>query len=858
MQKHKLTLLILILAVTTLACGLLSRSTPTPLPASVQQPTSSPTQTALPPTPEPTATARAESLPSPEPTYKEPVQLTGEIEITNELILAVYFYERFVMLEDLSGYVQRDYEYIQPLDAQILGPITIQEDGTPTYVLNLPAKPVSPAVDVDNDNQEDPGLQVWQVVMSANYMDDPFLGEDESGGWSGSYASARIDSENENEIIGGRLLIWSPDGSQEFPIGFGEDGLLFTQDDPVEPVLPGYTLVDLDEEPFSFTKDEILNVPLYEGDLSVNDYTEMSWAEAFKALHEKVSLEYPFTSLKNLDWDALYTQFAPLIEEAETQDDETAYFLALRDYAWSIPDGHIGLSFGEIGSQLFSEETEGGYGMAVTGLDDGSVVAMIVSPDGPADQAGISWGAEILEWDGLPISEALDQVVPWSMPFSTEEAKRIQQYRYLLRTIPGTQVEVTFKNPGAGSSETTTLSAVPESESFSATSVYAGYDFNALPVEYRFLPEGVGYIKINSLSEDINLIIRLWEWAIARMIDMDVPAIVIDLRQNSGGSPLGTLFASYFTDERIDISRSYYFSEKTGQFETYGPPSYTEPDDELNYNGQLGILVGPACASACEDVAYVLSQLDQTRVFGFYASSGMFGEVARGQYSLPGGYGFQAPTGMSQDMQGQIIIEGTGVLPDVRVPLNLDTVEAQYLDNRDVVLEYTLEVISQPLSAGIAPESPPKMGTVAQAQTALEAETPFLEDLALETYQEDQLSQAGMVYTYTIPLNTSQDLMWVYAWCTADQDSFDDNWSKIQLDFSINGQSVSQDDFALLEGEFNDNMCRVYYTVVSEFTVGEHILRTDITFTDSLNDGISAEDYPAGTHSYEYHVIIDR
>ena len=116
--------------------------------------------------------------------------------------MEVYFYERFVMLEDLSGYAHRDYEYVQPLDAQILGPITINEDDTLTYTLNLPAQPVSPAIDVDNDAQDDPGIQVWQVVMSANYMEDPFLGEDESGGWSSSYASARIDSENQNEIYG--------------------------------------------------------------------------------------------------------------------------------------------------------------------------------------------------------------------------------------------------------------------------------------------------------------------------------------------------------------------------------------------------------------------------------------------------------------------------------------------------------------------------------------------------------------------------------------------------------------------------------------------------------------------------------
>ena len=130
--------------------------------------------------------------------------------------------------------------------------------------------------------------------------------------------------------------------------------------------------------------------------------------------------------------------------------------------------------------------------------------------------------------------------------------------------------------------------------------------------------------------------------------------------------------------------------------------------------------------------------------------------------------------------------------------------------------------------------------------------------MALETYEDNQLSQAGEVYTYTIPLNTSQDLMWVYAWCAADQASFDDNWSKIKLDFSINGQTVSQDDFALLEGEFNDVICRLYYTVLTDFTIGEHILRTNVTFTDPLNDGLSDEDYPAGTYIYEYHVILNR
>jgi C-terminal processing protease CtpA/Prc len=785
----------------------------------------------------------------------EPVQITGNIEVSNALIVEVYFYERFVMLEDLSGFVRRDFEYIQPLEAQILGPVVLNDNGEFTYSLNLPAEPVNPLNDVNPNDKDETGVQIWQIVMNANYLGDPFLGEDESGGWSSSYASARIDSENQNEIYGGIILAWAPDDQQEFPTGFGADGLLFTEDDPVGPIQAGYTIVNLENEPFEFTKEKNAVIPLYEGELTVNDYSAMGWLEAFEALHKKVSLEYPFTDLKSLDWDALYNEFAPKIEAAEANKDETAYFLALRDYAWSIPDGHVGLSFGDIGDQLFTQETDGGYGLAIIGLDDGRVIASIVLGTGPAAGAGIERGAEIISWNGKPIQDALDEVLPWSMPFSTDEAKRVQQFRYLLRTPVGTEAEVTFQNPGAAA-QTVNITAVAERESFSATSVFAGYDYNALPVEYKILPSGYGYIKINSLSDDINLIIRLWEWALERMISNGVPAIIIDLRQNSGGSPLGTLFASYFVQERLDVSRSYYYSEKSGEFETFGPPDYTEPDDELYYDGQLGVLVGPACASACEDVAYVLGLLPQTRVFGFYASSGMFGEVARGQYELPGGYSFQAPTGLDRDMEGNIVIEGTGVVPDVDVPLNEETVLAQYVEGKDVVLDFAIETIRQPIGAGIEPEHPPTVGTIAKAKKAFEAETDWLEDLAQESYEKT--SQPGEVYTFTVPMITSKDVMWVYAWCTGDEASFKDNWSKINLEFAIGGEVIPLDSFANLEGVFSGSHCRVYYTVLSDWAIGETVLTTTVTFAAPINDGMSAEEYPAGTHVFEYHVYVAR
>jgi len=790
------------------------------------------------------------------PEAEEPVQITGTIEISNLGIVDIYFNQRFVILEDLTGFVQRDFEYQQPIESQILGPIILDEDGNFTYTLNLPAAPISPLNDVDNNASENQGVQLWQVSMRANYIDDPFLGEDETAGWKSNYTSARIDSENKNEIIGGVIIVWAPDDQQAFPSGFGEDGLLFTEDDPTELIEAGYTFVYLDEEPFKTNKESIADLILYEGELTVNDFSELSWSEGFEALHNKMSAEYPFTEMKGLDWDALYDEYSPLISDAESRNDETAYYLALRDYSWSIPDGHIALGGSQVGSQMFNEEVRGGFGFGIIGLDDGRVIVHILQDIGPAVDAGIQWGAEILRWNGIPIQEAIDQVTPWSMPFSTEETLRLEQYRFLLRNPIGTEVEVVFQNPDDAEPITAKLTSVFEPDTYEATSPYAGRDRNSLPVEYEILPSGEGYIKISSLSEDINLIIRLWEWAIERMITNQVPAIIIDLRQNAGGSPLGTYFASFFVEDRIDISRSYYFSEKSGQFETFGPPDYTEPDDKLYYDGQLAVLVSPACASACENVSYVLGELPQTRIFGYYASKGIYGEVARGQYQLPEGYSFQTPTGMTKDLDGNIIIEGTGVVPDVRVPLTEENVRAEYVDERDVVLDFVIDVLSQPLGAGLTPEHPPKIATKTDAQTAFQARTEWFEQISRETYEEAELSQAGETYIYTIPLNRSRDLMWVYVWCTPDETSYIDNWSKIEVEFAINGDPVRLQRFVEIAGRFGDSHCRAYYTLLNDWAPGEHIITTTVTFTDRLNNGIQEEDFPAGTHVYEYHVIV--
>jgi C-terminal processing protease CtpA/Prc len=820
MQKILKTLSLSGLCCVLAACGGYQATTPTP-------------PTPLTATPAVQATAQPES---PTTTATQPVQIHGSIELSNQFVLDVYFYQRFALLEDLTGFVRRDYEYTQPLNGQILGPVTTNTDGELHYTLNLPAQPVSPQNDVDQDGKAEAGVMIWQVSLSANYLDDPFLSKDETGGWSTAYTSAKIDSENKNELKGGKLLIWAPDAQQAFASDFGADGLLFTADDPTTAVPANYSVVDLDQKPFAFSQPGTADFPLYEGDLAVNDFSELSWSAAFDALHKKASTEYPFTKLKSLDWDALYATIAPRIAAAEKSKDAEAYYLALRDYSWSIPDGHVGLGGDDFG--LFQKATSGGYGLGLTGLSDGSVIANIVSPTGPAAAAGMTLGATILEWNGEPIDKALAAVKPWSAPFSNPEVERLQQYRYLVHAPLDTQATVTFQNPDSDSRESATLTASGEARTLAQSSFNLGFDRIGLPVQYEILPNGYGYVKITSLSEDISLILRLWERAVQVFADNDVPGIVVDLRQNSGGSPLGTAFASYFVQEKIEFTRSYYYSDKTGQFETFGSANYTEPDAQLYYGGKLAVLVGPACASACEDVAYILGELPQTTVVGFYSSNGIFGEVARGQYQLPGDYSFQIPTGYSADLNGKVVIEGPGVVPDVRVPRTPETVFSD--------VDEVLSVAVRTLDEGTATELNILFGE--EASKALGQSIP-LEQLAPEQYAD--ISQAGKTYTYTIT-ETNESALWVNGWCAKDAKTLTENLNSINLQFLVNGETLPLDAFGVLENADNNIACKLYYAVVTSWPKGETVLEVQVEFTNPITDG--EQTYPAGKHSYVYTV----
>jgi C-terminal processing protease CtpA/Prc len=613
----------------------------------------------------------------------EPVFISGAVPYTSRFFLSSTA-EPFVMLEDQAGFAARDREFIFKRPGQLIGPVEIDEEQNLTYSLSLPAIPQGTYLDVDNDGEQDTGVQVFAVAYWSNTWRDPFLEPRDGRGWSNAHASTITDSERDNEIAGGTLVVWAPDDQQAFPTGFGADNLLFTQDDPAAPIPAGYNLVDLNQRPFRVYKESRPVLDLIEGATAVNDFSDKDYAAAFEALIDQAGREYPFTVEKGIDWAALKARLTPQAEQVRSAAD---FYRLLRDLAFSIPDGHVGVS---LDNQVFYEDYGGGFGLVLVELSDGRVIVKEALPDSPAERAGLVAEAEITQWNGQPVGQVIQAVRPGFGPYSTEHANRVNQVSFLTRVPPGTSVQVAFRKPGQSQETQVELESTDEYDSLFRSMPSANSDPLALPVEAYTLPDsGLGYIRINTFSDDDNLMARLWDRNLQDLIDNEIPGLILDLRANSGGSgAMASNYAGYFFEEEIELYNGLYYNEISGEFEPGPVPSRIRPAP-LHFAGPVAVLVGPDCVSACEAFAYAMQQDGRAIIVGHYPSAGAYGEVGQGQYKLPDDLSMQFPTGRYETADGELVMEGVGVIPEITVPVTTDSA----LGRVDAVLQAAVEAV---------------------------------------------------------------------------------------------------------------------------------------------------------------------
>lgn len=433
------------------------------------------------------------------------------------------------------------------------------------------------------------------------------------------------------------------------------------------------------------------------------DLSDKTWVEAFDELHSQMSREYPFTEWKGINWASLSAKFKPRIALAQARKDEKAYYLTLREYVYSIPDGHVRIR-GDDPKQMLADLIGGGYGLAITGLSDKRVISHIVLPKSAADNAGIKFGAEIVKWNGQTIEKALEQVPLWfdDKPATTRESRRLLQYRYLVRAPVGQKTKVTFKNPGQSKQQTATLTAADDNlETLTRTGFYATPEERKVPVQYKILPNGYGYVKITTFpSPQFAPVAEQFKEAIQIFVDKKVPAVILDLRRNGGGDDEVTAKVAgfFYAKRQFYISYSIYNSD-TKKFE-FDPKETVYIEPQLpHYQGMVVAMVSTGTVSNGEGLADAVQRLPQGHVAGFYGTNGAYGGTG-GSIKMPKGYLVLYPNARGEDSDRRILLECNkkgigGVSPDIRIPRTFENIYSAVIENKDVELEFVIHKLNE-------------------------------------------------------------------------------------------------------------------------------------------------------------------
>lgn len=446
---------------------------------------------------------------------------------------------------------------------------------------------------------------------------------------------------------------------------------------------------------------------------------------AYDNMHLQFSKSYPFGKWKAIDWNALDAKIRPKIVASGVVDDTIAFYLALKEYAVSIPDGHVSLKgwAGRKATAMY-RQVGGSYGFAVTRLDDGRIVIILVNQGSPAAIAGVSFGAEVLEINDHPVLAVLDTLmVLWSETNSaTLECKKMHQYRFIGRAPVGNTMKLKFRNRGAADPVTATLTAVDDNYATYNQTSMTPMDPGPVVTSKIIQPEGYGYIKLTmEHGEDSAALKQIYidfRDAITMFNTQGVRGMVLDMRVNAGGDDaLSAAFSGFFYQDTVLYEyQTWYNPEldsieiwpalvphfKPGTVEGYTNPNYPkgslfiEPQG-VTFTKPVMVLVSPRNISSGEGIPMALQKLPDCKVIGFHGTNGSFGMVEYKIYiaTPPEELYLRFPYGQSLDEDFKIQLEGDstlsgGVIPDMRVPLNDTVIDQLYTDSIDVELKYAI------------------------------------------------------------------------------------------------------------------------------------------------------------------------
>ena len=360
-----------------------------------------------------------------------------------------------------------------------------------------------------------------------------------------------------------------------------------------------------------------------------------------------VNERYYDANLNGVDWKAARGRWEPPALAAATDEE---FWDLLDRMAGELRDAHTRVESPARAAQIEREESvTPGFTFAPV---EGRLVVTRVDRASDAWWAGVRPGMALAGIGGESAQAAYGKALALSRESSTPQARHRGAVRRLVGQGEGKRIDLGFTRTDGTAFE---VSLAPRRVA------------SPPRVSHRTLPSGVGYIRLTGWAQPLQ----------GRMIAAiealkDAPGLVIDLRDNPGGSGLmvRNVAAQLFPkDEKVELGRTL---TRTGKPVTiaFGWFELIKIKEELEgagtYAGPVAVLVNAGSGSGSELFAAALQSLRRATVVGQTTCGCLLGFL--GYAEVPGG-GKLAYSEMGFVFTDGRRIEREGVVPDVAVAL---------------------------------------------------------------------------------------------------------------------------------------------------------------------------------------------
>ena len=376
----------------------------------------------------------------------------------------------------------------------------------------------------------------------------------------------------------------------------------------------------------------------------VHNYTRMSYTQSFKKMLTTMEKEYCLSSWKKIDYDGLLNEYLPRVEEAEKNNDESAYAAVVTEVTYRFYDYHVYTALGDdIDEDVMNSLTGNDYGLSMMKLDDGTVIAIFVEDgngmlyDEPHDitKLGIHNGTQIVAWDGREINEAIDETecINTIIQFSVKSNEDFFRPAFLAGK-GGETVDVTFIDDN-GSEKHAQLNRIGDySGRLSGVLIKFLHLHDYTPnFTTKMLDDKCGYLLVRSeyystFYDNLSVIrsgyypelVEFYASKIEELKAQGMEYLVIDIRNNGGGyDNVAGALASLFTDEKKYMC-GFGYEDETGYHTTEN--NYIFPDGRYK-DLPVVVLVNLTCGSAGDGMAKFLGDCDNVTLMGITASAGV-------------------------------------------------------------------------------------------------------------------------------------------------------------------------------------------------------------------------------------------